>query len=107
MLYQHVEIFPEVLGHEAKEGEESPSKAVKAGVTIVGVPSGFHTCKALWTSSKRNTQEYCNLTNHLSINTVGIADTGITGILRYNSTMKMSLKVIVCLYMHACLHAHC
>lgn len=60
MLYQHVEIFPEVLCHEAKEGEESPSKAVKAGVAIVRVPSGFHTCKALWTSSKRNTQKYKN-----------------------------------------------
>lgn len=65
MFYQHVKILPEVLGHEAKEGEESPSKAVKAGVTIVGVPSGFHTHEALWTSSKRKTEEYknCNLTN--------------------------------------------
>lgn len=52
LLYQHVQIFPEVLGHEAKEGEEGPSKAVEAGVTIVGVPSSFHTRKALWTPSE-------------------------------------------------------
>lgn len=53
LLYQHVEIFPEVLGHEAKEGEEGPSEAVKAGITIVGVPTGFHTSIALWTPSER------------------------------------------------------
>ena len=63
LLYQHVEILPEVLGHESEEGEESPSKAVKAGVTIVGVPSSFHTCKALWTSTERNAHKFeiCHL----------------------------------------------
>lgn len=54
MDYQHVKILPEVLGHEAKEGEESPSKAVKAGVSIVGVLSGFHTCITLRTIPVRN-----------------------------------------------------
>lgn len=57
LLYQHVEVFPEVLGHEAKEGEEGPSKAVKAGITIVGVSSSFHTSKAFWTSSEGKTQQ--------------------------------------------------
>lgn len=55
-LYQHIEIFPEVLGHESEEGEESPSKAVKACVTVVWVPSSFHTCEALWTTAKTNTR---------------------------------------------------
>lgn len=53
MLYQHVKIFPEVLCHESEQSEESPAEAVKAGVTIVGVPSGFHACKTLWTPSTR------------------------------------------------------
>lgn len=52
MLYQHVKILPEVLCHESEESEESPAEAVKAGVTVVGVPSSFHACKALWTTSK-------------------------------------------------------
>lgn len=57
VLYQHVEILPEVLGHEAKEGEESPSKAVKTSVAIVGVPPSFHAGEALWTSSERSTKD--------------------------------------------------
>lgn len=52
VIYQHVKILPEVLSHEAEQGKERPSKAVKAGVTIVGVPSSFHTAEAFWTISE-------------------------------------------------------
>ena len=45
--YQHVEILPEVLGHESEEGEEGPAEAVEAGVAVVGVPARLHTGVAL------------------------------------------------------------
>lgn len=56
-IYQHVEIFPEVLSHETEESQESPSKAVKAGVAVVGVSASFHAGEAFWTSSGRNTHQ--------------------------------------------------
>lgn len=69
MLYQHVKIFPEVLCHESEESEKSPAKAVKAGVTIVGVPSGFHARETLWTPSTRiNDGEKNKLTSKLANN---------------------------------------
>lgn len=46
-LYQHVKIFPEVLRHEAEEGQEGPAEAVKAGVAVVWIPPSFHTRVAL------------------------------------------------------------
>lgn len=52
MIYLHVQSLPGVLSHEAKQGKERPPKAVKAGVTIVGVPSSFHTQVAFWTLSE-------------------------------------------------------
>lgn len=57
-LYQHIQILPEVLRHEAKQSEESPPEAVKAGVAIVRVPSSFHTCEALRTSPVRRKKKY-------------------------------------------------
>lgn len=56
ILYQHVEIFPEVLGHESEKGEERPSETVEAGITIVGIPSGFHAGISLRTSPENNIQ---------------------------------------------------
>lgn len=52
MIYLHVKSLPGVLSHEAKQGKERPPKAVKAGVTIVGVPSSFHTQVTFWTLSE-------------------------------------------------------
>lgn len=47
LLYQHVEIFPEVLCHESEERQEGPAEAVEAGVSVVWIPPSFHACVAL------------------------------------------------------------
>lgn len=49
-----VEIFPVVLRHQAKQGQKGPSKGVKAGVAIVGVPSCLQTFKPIWTLSVKH-----------------------------------------------------
>lgn len=52
-IYQHVKIFPEVLCHEAKESQEGPAEAVKAGVAVVWISPSFHACVALRAAAKR------------------------------------------------------
>lgn len=48
IIYQHVEVFPEILCHEAEKCQKGPSEAVKAGVTVVWIPPSFHACVSLW-----------------------------------------------------------
>lgn len=45
--YQLEEVLPEVLCHEAEEGQEGPAEGVVAGVAIVGVPPSLHALVAL------------------------------------------------------------
>lgn len=44
-----IEVLPVVLGHQPEQRQESPAKAVKAGITIVRVPSYSQTVKSLRT----------------------------------------------------------
>lgn len=60
MIYLHVQSLPGVLCHEAEQGEERPPEAVKAGVTIVRVPSSFHTHVTFGTLSEMTKNKQTN-----------------------------------------------
>lgn len=51
------QVFPEVLCHEAEEGEEGPAEVVVAGVSIIWIPSHFHTHVTLRTHPVNITQQ--------------------------------------------------
>lgn len=50
--YQHVQVLPKVLGHEAEESQESPAKTVKAGVAIIWIATSLHACVAFRTATE-------------------------------------------------------
>lgn len=50
--YQHVQVLPKVLCHEAEKSKKRPAKAVKAGVAVVWIASSLHTCVAFRTTSE-------------------------------------------------------
>lgn len=53
-----VEVFPEVLRHQAKQGQKGPTKGVKAGVAVVWVPSCLQTVKPIWALSATHTHTH-------------------------------------------------
>lgn len=53
--YLMVEVFPVVLCHQAKQGQEGPPKGVEAGVAVVWVPPRLQAVKPIWTLSATRT----------------------------------------------------
>lgn len=51
--YQHVQVLPEILRHEAEKSQKRPAKAVKAGVAVVGIASSLHTREAFRTTTNQ------------------------------------------------------
>lgn len=47
--HQLVKIFPEVLSHQSKQRQKSPTESIKACVAIIGISTSFHTHVSFWT----------------------------------------------------------